>query len=133
MAFFGRRRRSRFPGDMLERLELLGRFEMDPMGVEIGGGEIGGRCIVPFFADARADPPGFVADLRAVVAGDTGGFAAYGASCLVFDMFSEFRTPDALALLDDAIEVKRTLGLPTARLKGYELERWLHQHGPNTW
>jgi len=129
---FGRRR-SRFPPDMLDRLELLGRFELDPMNYSGDAGEVGTRCVVPFYRDSQDDPDGFLADLRAIVAHDTGGFATYGASCLVWDMFSDFRTLDALALLDAAIAFKRAFGMPADRLRGYEMERWNDQHGPGSW
>jgi hypothetical protein len=45
------------------------------------------RYMAELYFDARADPVGFVADLRAVVAADTAGFAVFGASRLLLDMF----------------------------------------------
>ncbi|MFC5105454.1 hypothetical protein [Kibdelosporangium philippinense] len=56
------------------------------------------------------------------------------ASCLVVELAGmDVRTPDALALLESAIEVKRSRGLPSAMLKGYEWQRWLEVNGPGTW
>jgi len=135
MAWLTRKIRWRFPADMLQRLELLGRFEMDYAGSGVDGREIYPTCIGPFYADAQADPRGFLAALRAVVADDTGGFATYGASCLVYEVLGgqDGRTEDALALLDQAIAFKRERWLPTACLKGYELRRWLEVNGPGTW
>jgi hypothetical protein len=46
---------------------------------------------------------------------------------------SRCRTPGALELLDAAIAFKRALGLPTARLTGYEMERWVEVHGQEAW
>jgi hypothetical protein len=134
MGWFERRRRSPFPADMTGRLELLGRFEFDSHGAGIDSGTVYPECIAPFRAQATDDRDGFIADLRALVAGDTGGFVTYGASCLVVELAGmDVRTPDALALLDAAIEVKRLRGLPSAMLKGYEWNRWLEVNGPGTW
>jgi hypothetical protein len=129
-----RRSPSYFPADMLRRLDLLGRFEMDHVGSRADASEVYSTCIGPFFQQARADPPGFVTALSSVVRDETGGFATYGASCLVVELLGmDRREPDALALLDRAITFKRERGLPSAALKGYEWNRWLDSHGPGTW
>jgi hypothetical protein len=134
MGWFGRKRRSRFPADMAARLEMLGRFEFDAHGSGIDSGVVYPECIAPFRGQATEDRDRFVADLRAFVADDAGGFATYGASCLVVELAgTDVRTLDALALLDAAIEVKRLRGLPSAMLKGYEWQRWLAVYGPGTW
>jgi hypothetical protein len=115
-------------------LELLGRFEMDPMGSDVDGGVIYPECVAPFYEAAQADPYGFVAQLHEVVAADLGGFATYGASRLVFELLGlDFRSDESLALLDRAIAFKRERGLPSARLTGYEWQRWLDVHGPGSW
>lgn len=132
MRLFGRQRR--FPRDMVARLEMMGRYEMDPMTSGIDSSQIAQECIIPYLSQAQADPEGFTADLRDVVAGDTGGFATYGASRLVWELLSSrCRTVGALDLLDAAIAFKRTMGLPTARLTGYEMERWVETHGQEPW
>lgn len=118
---------------MLARLELLGRFEMDHMTSGIDSGQIWPRCQELFYRDLQQDPKGFTAELHAVVTNDRGGFATYGASVLVWDFLTDFPTPDALAILDAAIVFKRTFGLSTFHLRGYELKRWEDLHGPGTW
>jgi hypothetical protein len=118
---------------MFERLELLGRYEMDYLSSGLDGGDLSQRCIVPFHSDAVSDPERFTADLRDVVANDRGGFATYGASRLVWELLSDCRTPDALVLLDAAIAFKRTLRMSTDHLRGYELERWNETHGGEPW
>jgi hypothetical protein len=133
MRFFQRRPQSRFPDDMMGRLELLGRFGMDPTNGGIDAGEIWSRCHSPFLSDAKSDPNGFVADLRSCVAGDS-GFASYGASQLVVELLGyELRTPDALALMDGGIAFKRARGLPSAHLTVYELQRWLEINDSGPW
>lgn len=124
---------SGFPSDMIQRLELLGRFELDHTGSGVAGSEIYPTCIGPFFDRAQADPLGFLAALRAVVADDTGGFATYGASCLVHDVLSgqHLKAEDALALLDAAIAFKHERSLPSASFKGYEWQRWLEVSDPD--
>ena len=131
MRMFGRRRR--FPRDMVERLEQFGRYEMDPWSSGLDGGDLAQRCIIPFLKDAADDPEGFTADLHDVVADDRGGFATYGASRLVFELLSDYRTPGALALLDAAITFKRTVGMSSAHLNGFESERWRTTHGGEPW
>ncbi|MEU4252934.1 hypothetical protein AB0F15_36590 [Amycolatopsis sp. NPDC026612] len=134
MAWFSRKTRSRLPADLARRLELLGRFEFDVRGSGVDSGEIFPTCIQPFLEFAEQDLNGFVAELRAGVAGDGTGFATYGAYCLVVELAgTDVRTPDALALLDAAIEVKRARHLPQTMLKGYELFRWNEVHGFGTW
>lgn len=119
---------------MLRRLELLGRFEMDPIGSDVDSGVVYPECVAPFYEAAKADPYGFVAQLHEVVVVDRGGFATYGASRLVFELLGpEFRSDESLALLDRAIAFKRERGLPTFGLTGYELNRWLDVHGPGSW
>ncbi len=134
MTWFGRKTRSRLPADMVRRLGMLGRFEFDARGSGVDASDIFPTCIQPFLEFARQDLDGFVAELRASVAGDGSGFATYGASCLVVELAgTDVRTPDALALLDAAIEVKRARHLPQIMLKGYELFRWNEVHGIGTW
>ncbi|WP_410571291.1 hypothetical protein [Amycolatopsis sp. cmx-4-61] len=134
MAWFSRRTQSRLPADTARRLELLGRFEFDVRGSGIASADIFPTCIQPFLGFARQDLAGFAAELRAAVAGDDTGFATYGASCLIFELAgTDVRNPDALALLDAAIEVKRARHLPQIMLKGYELFRWNEVHGVGTW
>lgn len=45
----------------------------------------------------------------------------------------EYRSENALAIMDDAIAFKRARGLPSARLTGYEWQRWCEKHGAETW
>jgi hypothetical protein len=131
MRLFGRRRR--FPRDMVERLELFGRYEMDPWSSGLDGGDLAQQCIIPFLEDAQGDPESFTSELRDLVAGDRGGYATYGASRLVFELLSEYRTAGALALLDAAIVFKRTMGLPIAHLNGFEMERWRQTSRGEPW
>lgn len=119
---------------MLQRLELLGRLQLDGTGSGIDASTVYPSCLAPFWEDSQADPKGFLADLRAVVATDTGGFATYGASCLVWEFFSaKIREEDALALFDGGIAFKRERGLPSAFLTGYEWTRWLENHRGDEW
>src|SRR4051794_34282853 len=84
MAWFSRAPQSRFPADMVQRLELLGRFEFDPRGSGIDGGQVAKDCVVPFYRDSQANREAFLTDLQAVVAADRDGFATYGAARLAW-------------------------------------------------
>lgn len=120
---------------MLLRLEKLGRLEMDHRTSGLDGTEVTEGCIIPFLNDAQSDPNGFFADLRAIVAGDAGGFATFGASRLVFELLlqPDRDIPDALALVDAAIAFKRARGLPWIRASGYESARWAQTHPGEPW
>lgn len=131
---FGRKRRTRLPPEPLHRLATLGRYEMDTYSSSIDSTDIWRECISPFRPAADADPEGFLAGLRGVVAKDTGGFATYGACRLCGELLGfEYRSANALALLDAAIAFKRARGLPSARLSGYEWKRWCELHGAASW
>src|SRR5205823_7955744 len=128
-----RARPSRFPPDMLRRLELFGRYELDPQTSGIDAGEVWPTCMAPFVDDASADRDGFLTDLHTLVAGDHGGFATFGAARLVWELHSgaALTIPAAWPLIDAGIEFKRARGLPTASLTGYEMQRLTQRHPRN--
>lgn len=132
--WFSRKRKAYFPSDMLRRLEALGRFHMDTQSSGVDSIYAWDVCILPFREIARSDPEGFLTQLRSLVAENTGGFATYGAYCLYVETIGhEFRSPTALAIMDDAIAVKHARRLPTASLTQYEWSRWLEQHSAESW
>ena len=131
---FPRKRRTSFPPEPAHRLSTLGRFEMDVYTSGIDSTHIWEECISPFRPAADADPEGFLVGLRTLVAEDTGGFATYGAYRLFGELLGfEYRSENALAIMDDAIAFKRARGLPTAGLTGYEWARWREKHGAESW
>jgi hypothetical protein len=120
-----RKTHSRFPSDMVELLELFGRAEFGHQTSGLDTSEFIQRVLVVYFDESQADPAGFLADLQAVVAGDEGGFATYGAARLVWEYFSErsLLIPAALPLVDAAIDFKLDRHLPPAMFSGYEQRR----------
>ena len=114
----------RFPADMLRRLDIYGRAWLDANGVDPSI-NVYEYCINPFRADAMADPDGFLSDLRALTADDTGGFAANGAAGLAWEYFGKEcgDMPSALPVIDAGIRFKLDRMLSTASLTGYEMER----------
>lgn len=120
---------ARFPGDMLHRLEQLGRHALDPMG-RGASVDVNSFCVIPFAGYIQADETEqerFLRDLYAVVASDRGGFATYGAARLAWELFGGkvLRLPAALPLIDAGIRFKLARGLPPAlTLTGYELQRF---------
>jgi hypothetical protein len=115
---------SRFPADMPQWLEKFGRSALDTQHSGIDDPELW-RRLPPLYEYATSDRDGFLAELRGIVAKDRGGFATFGAAHLVWEMFSgdALRLPAALPLIDAGIEFKRSRGLPTAMLTGYETQR----------
>jgi hypothetical protein len=105
---------------MPQRLELLGRYSLDPFtSGGIDASEIG-DCVAPFLQDALADPDGFLTNLHTLIAADRGGFATFGAARLVWELYGDqaLRTPAAWPLIDAGIDFKR------ARPADHELH-WL--------
>ena len=128
MRWFSRAKASRFPADMLQRLDRFGRYELDPQDSGVDSSDIWTGTVAPFWPQVRADRDGFLNDLTALVADDSGGFATYGAARLVWELCGEdaVTTPAAWPLVEAGIAFKRDRGLPTAALTGYEM-RWLDQ------
>ncbi len=124
MGLFSRASRSSFPADMLRWLEKFGRYSLDAQHSGIDGGDMWNR-LGPLYEYATSDREGFLAEMQAVVATDQGGFATFGAARLVWEMYSGdcLHIPAALPLIDAGIEFKRSRGLPTAMLTGYEMQR----------
>ncbi|MGI5239767.1 hypothetical protein [Dactylosporangium sp. CA-139066] len=92
-------------------LEKFGRYTLGPFDSRVDGMEV-----VTRFDELRdyatADPDGFLAELQAVIAGDDGGFATYGAACLVWQMLDYcLWRPAALPLLDAGLDFKLDRGL----------------------
>ncbi len=52
MRWFTRKPASRFPSDMIRRLELLGRFSLDSQSAGVDSGEVWSSCIAPFLPAA---------------------------------------------------------------------------------
>lgn len=121
---FRRRPRSRFPADMAGWLETFGRHRLDQMTSRVGGAGLWER-LGPLYAEAKADPEGFLGDLAAFVAGDRGGFMTLGAAGVVWEIFGEeaLRMPAALVLVDAGIAMKQARGLPDRAFTGYEMRR----------
>ncbi|HZN74174.1 MAG TPA: hypothetical protein VFC00_21100 [Micromonosporaceae bacterium] len=109
---------------MLRWLEIFGRYSLDMQHSGIDGGDMWER-LGPLHEYATSDRAGFLAELQAVVAGDQGGFATFGAARLVWEMYSgdSLHIPAALPLIDAGIEFKCSRGLPTMMLTGYEMQR----------
>lgn len=109
-------------------LEHFGRYAFDSHGSGIDGSDMWNYYIAPFADFARADPDGFLAELRTLVADDQGGFATFGAARLTWEFYGGecLKMPAALPLIDAGIDFKLARGLPSLRLTGYEQQR-LHE------
>lgn len=110
---------------MLQLLELFGRAELDIANSGLDTRDFIRRVLVAYYEDSQSDQDGFLADLRAVVAGEQGGFATYGAARLVWEYYSEqsLRIPGAVLLIDAGIDFKIARSLPGAMFTPYEQRR----------
>jgi hypothetical protein len=129
MLAFRKKQASRFPADMLERLEILGRSGLDVHSSGIDISEVYHRCLAPFYGELETDTDSFLADLQALVVGDDGGFATFGAARLIWEYYGGkcLSIPAALPLIDAGIDFKLDRGLPEDRFNSYELERLGHR------
>jgi hypothetical protein len=114
---------------MVQQLDRFGRFQFDWFTSGIDNSWIWTDFIQPLFDGAKADPRGFLTDLRAVVADDRGGFARFGAARLVWEIFSDEQmdNPDAQALIDAGIDFKLARGLTLVHFTGYERDRLMQR------
>jgi hypothetical protein len=121
-----------FPADMLQRMDLFGRFELDRFDSGINSNEIWPHCVAPFYDFATADPDGFLMALRSVVHGHEGGFATYGAARLVWELLGQdgIRRATALPLIDAGIDFKIERGLPGLHFTPYEMRRIAERSRP---
>jgi hypothetical protein len=124
MGLIRRTPRSRFPADMARWLDTFGRYSFDPQNSGVDGSAIW-NSFGPLHAYATSDRDGFLAELRALVADDTGGFATFGAARLVWEMYGGdcLQIPAALPLIDAGIDFKLSRGLPRTMFTGYESQR----------
>ena len=130
MGLFNGKRKSKFPADTLKRMEVFGRFEFD-CDSGIDNPDIYDESVAPYRADAKADPDRFFTELAAVIAGDEGGFATFGAARLVWEIFDRqaLTMPGALPIVDAGIDFMVARRLPTAHFNGYEHQRYLQRRG----
>ena len=114
-----------FPADMLQRMDLFGRYEFDSFDGGIEGDGIWPYCVCPFLEFAQADPDGFLIALRSVVRGHEDSFATYGAARLVWELLGVegIRRPTALPLVDAGIDFKMARDLPLPRFAPDEMNR----------
>ena len=94
-------------------MDRFARYTLDPQGSGIDGNRIWETSIGEFWDDFKADPDGFLIDLRALVDTDQGGFAGYGAAYMVWELLNNaaLTTPLALALIDNGIDFKIARGI----------------------
>jgi hypothetical protein len=117
----------------------FGRFEYYKNASGENASDIYRDIIAPMYEAASADPAVFVESLRHQTAGE-GGWAAYGAAHLVWEVLSS----DQLAQLTDdssykaiahaSLEFLRASGAPPKMLTGYEWKHWIASGGTiDTW
>ncbi|MEV6350827.1 hypothetical protein [Actinoplanes sp. NPDC051851] len=113
MKWILRGRRRRFPPDMLDQLEMLGRYRLDRHHCGLSPLEVLEPFLSPYMQDITVDRDGLLGELAALVAGDEGGFATHGAACLTWDLLDgEIEdVPAAWPLIDAGIAFKLDRGL----------------------
>src|SRR2546421_73039 len=106
-------------------------------GVIFDGAEMG-ELVGELYAFASSDPERFLVALAQAVL-PVGGWAVYGASCILWECFSSdagvlAQHPAYKAIRDGAINFLRSNGVPPMRVKGYEWQYWTDNGGTSeTW
>lgn len=127
MPLFGRRARTRLPADALRQLEQLGRSSLDPQTYQAPW-----QFVAAMYPLSQADRDGFLADLASVAA-PAGGWPAYGALKLLWEMFgTDLDQPDFNAIAIAALQFLRSHGLPPNRMSQFDLRIWHRLQGEDT-
>lgn len=125
------------PGNIVSRLERFGQYEFNSQAYVFDGAEMG-ELVGEIYAFASSDPERFLVTL-AQAAVPAGGWAVYGASCMLWECFSSdagvlAQHPTYKAVRDGAINFLRANGVPPMRVKGYEWNYWIDNGGTaDTW
>jgi len=118
-------------GDVTADLERFGRSEYDPVESRWPWPSSGVDFVVPMYERYQADPDGFMATL-AHIADAAGGWAAYGAEKLMFEVAGGSDS-EKLSVYDrimkSSLGFLRSLGVPPKMLTGYEWGYWLRTGG----
>lgn len=138
MRLFSRNRKQpTLPDDIVGIMERFGHLELNPQAGGEDAGEIWQEWAgqVPSFANAN--PEGFLVALADTVV-PIGGWAVYGASRTIWELFSSnedfLQHPAYSAIMDAAIGFLRASGVPPMNVRGYEWNHWLDQGGTiDTW
>src|SRR5579884_2304820 len=128
MGFFNRRpEQPKLPGDIVSKLERFGRYEFYSQGYGFDSAEMG-EMLGELYAFASSEPERFVVAL-AQAALPAGGWAAFGASCILWECFSSdagalAQHPAYKAIRDAAINFLRSDGVPPMKVKEYLWRYW---------
>jgi len=111
--------------------ERFGRSEYDPVENRWPWPSSTLDFVAPMYERYQADPDGFMATL-ANIADETGGWAAYGAEKLMFEIAGGSGSEE-LSVYDRIMKASlgflRSLGVPPKMLTGYEWDYWLRIGG----
>jgi hypothetical protein len=111
----------RLPADIVEKLDMWGRFRFDPQGAKIEVSEIG-TLENDMRQLAQADSDAFVSGLAAAVL-PHGGWAVYGGAHMVMSVTGGLPTHPAFEeLMAASLEFLAASGMPTIHLTPYELD-----------
>lgn len=118
------------PANIVQQMEEFGRFEFDPQNPNnVDSGTVWANLVAPLYDRSRDDGPAFLAALAAAVL-PVGGWPAYGAERLVKEIFSgDLDDPSYHAIMAEALDFLRSLGVPNSRLNSYEWRSWLDHKG----
>jgi hypothetical protein len=111
----------RLPADIVEKLDMWGRFRFDPHGADIDVSEIG-TLEHDMWELAQADSDAFVSSIAAAVL-PRGGWAVYGGAHMVMSVIGGAPNHPAFdELMAASLEVLIASGAPTVHLNPYELD-----------
>lgn len=112
------------PSNIVPMMEQFGRFEFDPRPGSVDAGDVWRTLVAPLMPFAQGDSAAFLRALADAVV-PVGGWAAYGAECLVKELLSgDLDDPSYASIMTVALHFLRACGVPGIRLNGYERSFW---------
>jgi hypothetical protein len=121
------------PGDIVQKMELYGRFEIAPQQADPSAASRVGELLPRLYRIAQADPDAFITALAGAVL-PHGGWAVYGGERCVKDVVDmNSRHPGFLQMIDAAMTFLRSQGYGPGHIAPYEMQAWRELHPGEEW
>ena len=124
------------PPTLTEQAIRFGKFEYDGIDSDDDAAEIAQEITIPLYQESQRDQAAFLRRLADEVA-PAGGWAAYGADRLVWDLLTDStlkESDDFRRVMVASIAFMRDNGVPPMKVRPYQWDHWVNQGGTHaTW
>jgi hypothetical protein len=130
VGLFGRKAsRGPLPSDIVGKLELFGKHEWAVPFSPYDSSEIWNTVLQPLITPAQSSPAEMIDALAANVS-PHGGWAAYGAERLMYELVSDPQQyPSYPTVMDASLSFLRQNNVPPMRVSGHEWNYWIDSGG----